>query len=92
MWLKLERRSRSEAGEATQPLPSQLKDVGIYQRAAGSTQGFERNALSQCCREDWQRRAEDGSQGSEALSSEGSPWLVSRRAATIPTHQEGSLS
>ena len=66
VWLKLERRSRSEAGEATQPLPSQLKDVGIYLRAAASTQGFERNALSQCCREDWQRRAEDGSQGSEA--------------------------
>lgn len=92
VWLKPERGSRSKAGEAPQPLPRRLKDVGIYLRAAAPTQDFERKAPSRCYREDRQRRAEDGSQGSEVLSSEASPWLVSRRAATIPTDQDSSLS
>lgn len=88
VWLKLECGSRSKAGEAAQPLPRRLKDMGIYPRAAASTQDFERKAPSRCCREDRQRHAEDGSQGSVALSSEANPWLVSRRAATIPTDQD----
>ena len=40
VWLKLECGSRSKAGEAAQPLPRRLKDMGIYPRAAASTQAI----------------------------------------------------